>query len=191
MKIVSILGSPRAEGNSAILADIVTGVAEQHGAKVTSHFLNRLNYRGCQACSACKGKSERCILQDDLKQVLEDVILSDVVILATPVYWGEVSGQMKLLIDRTYSFLKPGFTERHDKHRLPPGKKLVWIQVQGAENKDQFGDIFSRYNLFFQQLNFFSETHLLRACNVHAAGAVNDRPDLIEQARTIGKRILS
>jgi multimeric flavodoxin WrbA len=191
MKIVSILGSPRTEGNSAILAEIVTGVAEQHGARVSKYFLNQLNYKGCQACSACKGKSERCILQDDLKEVLDDVIHSDVVLLASPVFWGEVTGQMKLFIDRTYSFLKPGFTERSDKHRLPPGKKLVWIQVQGAENKNQFGDIFHRYNVFFQQLNFFSETHLLRACGVHALGAVNDRPDLIEQARTIGKRILS
>lgn len=191
MKIVSILGSPRAEGNSAILAEIVCGVAEQHGAKVSRHYLNRLNYKGCQACSACKGKSDRCILQDDLREVLEDVIHSDVVLLASPVFWGEVTGQMKLFIDRTYSFLKPGFTERSDKHRLPPGKKLVWIQVQGAENKDQFGEIFHRYNVFFQQLNFFSETHLLRACGVHAVGAVNERPDLIEQARTIGKRILS
>jgi multimeric flavodoxin WrbA len=189
VKIVSIVGSPRWQGNSTILAESVAASAEQHGAHVHRYFLNKLKYQGCQACSACKGKSERCILKDDLSQVLEDVIEADVIVLASPVYWGEVSGQMKLFLDRTYSFLKPGYLEREDKHRLLPGKKLVWIQAQGAESLTQFGDIFPRYNMFFRQLDYFTETFELRACGVNSVGAVNNRPELLEEARALGVKL--
>lgn len=190
MRIVAILGSPRSQGNSTILADTLTAAAEQRGAKVARYVLNDMKVRGCQACSACKGKSERCVVKDDLAQVLEDVVRSEVVVLATPVYWGEVSGQMKLFIDRTYSFLKPGFMDGVDMHRLPPGKKLVWIQTQGADDAAQFGDILSRYDRFFSQLRFFQETHLLRACGVSNVGAVNLRPELLEEARALGQSFL-
>lgn len=190
VKIVSIVGSPRLQGNSAILAGILATSAERQGAQVNRYFLNTLKYQGCQACSACKGKSERCVLKDDLTQVLDDVIEADVIVLASPVYWGEVSGQMKLFLDRTYSFLKPGYMEREDKHRLPPGKKLVWIQVQGAESPAQFGDIFVRYNMFFSQLNYFTETFQLRACGVNSVGAVNNRPELIAEARELGVKLV-
>jgi multimeric flavodoxin WrbA len=189
VKIVSIVGSPRSHGNSAILAESMAASAERQGARVNRYFLNKLKYQGCQACSACKGKSERCVLKDDLSQVLEDVIQADVIVLATPVYWGEVSGQMKLFLDRTYSFLKPGYLEREDKHRLLPGKKLVWIQVQGAESPAQFGDIFGRYNMFFQQLDYFTETFELRACGVSNVGAVNNRPELIAEAQALGVKL--
>ncbi|MFW2368332.1 MAG: flavodoxin family protein [Desulforhopalus sp.] len=191
MKVVSIIGSPRPGGNTVALTEAVTSVLEQSGAQVSSYMLNKLNVRGCQACMACKGDNDRCVLNDDLTQVLEDVIESDIIIMAFPVYWGEMTGQMKLFIDRTYSFLKPGYMEREDKHRLPPGKKLVWIQVQGAENADQFDDIFARYNQFFEQLNYFSKTYLLRGCGVNALGAVSERPDLLAEARDIGKELIS
>lgn len=191
MKVVSIIGSPRPAGNTVTLTEAVTNVVRQNGAEVRTHLLNKLNFQGCQGCMACKGNNDRCVLQDDLTQVLEDVIESDIIIMAFPVYWGEMTGQMKLFIDRTYSFLKPGFMEIEDKHRLPPGKRLVWIQVQGADNAEQFDDIFPRYNQFFDQLNYFSKTYLLRGCGVNALGAVSERPDLLAEARSLGKELIS
>jgi len=189
MRVVAVLGSPRVGGNSSSLAKIIIDQALAEGDSVDVFHLNKLTYRGCQGCSACKGNSEICVLRDDLTDVLKAVAESDILLLATPVYWGEISGQLKMFIDRTYSYLKPDFKDRPDKHRLPPGKRLVWIETQGAENEDLFADIFPRYNNFFSQLNYFTETYLLRGCGMATGVTIDQRPDLVDQAETIAAKL--
>lgn len=190
MDIVSINGSPRSEGNSRVLSTVVCREMEEiYGHTVKEHLLNGLTYSGCQACSACKGKSEVCILQDDLEQVLLDFSKADIIILSSPIYWGDVTGQMKLFFDRTYSYLKPEFMAREDKHRLSPGKRLLWIQSQGA-GADQFDDVFPRYNRFFEQLNYFEQCLVLRACNMSTPGGVYEQPSLLEEARGIARKLV-
>lgn len=190
MNVVALLGSPGKNGNSAILAGIVTACLAEHGNGVVLHSLNDLTFKGCQACGGCKGKSEVCVLKDDLTPVLNDIHEAEVVVMATPVYWGEISSQMKGFIDRTYSFLTPGFMTEEKKHRLPSGKKLVFIQTQGA-GREMYNDIFPRYNGFFEQLNIFQETYLIRGCDINDRGAVNERSDLLQKARETAQRIMN
>ncbi len=157
MKIVCILGSPREEGNSAKIAARLCDAAEAKGVSVTKYFLNKLKYIGCQSCMACKDKSEICVIKDDLTEVLSEVKSADVVVLASPIFFGDVSGQMKCFIDRTYSYLTLDY-----KSRLAPGKKVVMILSQGDADKKHFADVFCRYNEFFKW-NGFNESHLIRA----------------------------
>lgn len=188
MKAVAILGSPRIKGNSSILSKIVTTTLAGKGVEIRTHQLNQLNYKGCQACGACKKKSEVCVLKDDLAAVLEDFRAADIAILATPVYWGEVTAQMKGFIDRTYSFLTPDFMVAEKKHRLPPGKKLIFIQTQGAPDEGAFNDIFPRYNQFFEQLQMFAESRVIRGCGLNEPDAVMQRQDLLDLARVTALR---
>ncbi|MGL1933291.1 MAG: flavodoxin family protein [Desulfotalea sp.] len=188
MKIVSLLGSPRTKSSSSTLASIVAENIDQDGKEYISHNLNKLNYRGCQGCMKCKGKNETCILKDDLTSVLQDVTEADVVIMATPVYWGDVSAQMKGFIDRTYSFLTPGFMTDEVKHRLPSGKKLVFIQTQGAP-EPMYGEIFERYNSFFTMLNYFTETHLIRGYELSTETDVREMDTLVGQAEEVGRKL--
>lgn len=189
MKIVSVLGSPRKSGNSATLTQVITDALTTRGHETITHRLNSLTFKGCQACGACKTTSETCILKDDLAQVLDDVQKADVVILATPVYWGDVSAQMKGFIDRTYSYLTPGFMTESVKHRLSPGKKLVFIQTQGAGD-EMYNDIYPRYNTFFEQLNIFEKAYLIRGCNINNPDDVEQRGDLLELARTTTHQLM-
>lgn len=189
MKIVAILGSPRKNGNSTTLATIIADDLANRGATVITHCLNDLSYRGCQACGACKTTSDKCVLKDDLALVLEDVHHADVLILATPVYWGEVSAQMKAFIDRIYSFLTPDFMTEPIKHRLAAGKSLVFIQAQGAQEEQLFTDIFPRYNSFFTQLNLFEKSFFLRACGVNDRKDAATRSDLLDRAKEIAAQL--
>lgn len=190
MKIVALLGSPRRKSNSSALAGVVTGVLAKPDDILTSHNLNKLSFSGCQGCGACKTTSEECILTDDLAPVLSDVKEADVLIMSTPVYWGDVTAQMKAFIDRSYSFLTPDFMTSDIKHRLPPGKNLVFIQTQGTPDANQFGDIFPRYNGFWENLRFFNKSYLIRGCGLNESVDVHDRKDLIEQARKTAISIL-
>ena len=94
MKIVCLLGSPRKNANSSIIAARFCTTAQNLGAQAQTFTLNDLNYRGCRGCHACKTKLERCSLQDDLTQVLEAVRKTDILVLASPVYYWDVSAQM-------------------------------------------------------------------------------------------------
>jgi multimeric flavodoxin WrbA len=164
MKIVSLLGSPRSQGNSNAITRRFQDAAANLGAQIRTFELNRLSYRGCQGCYACKKTLDHCILNDDLTEVLAAVTESDVVVLASPVYYGDVTAQLKGFIDRTYSYLKPDYLTNPIPSRLAP-KKLVFVLTQGHPDETLFADIFPRYDGFLKWLGF-SETHLLRVCGI-------------------------
>lgn len=85
-------------------------------------------------------------------------------VLASPVYYGDVTGQLKCFIDRTYSYLKPDYITNAEPSRLTP-KKLVMVFTQGHPDEALFADIFPRYNHFLGWMGF-TDGSLLRACGV-------------------------
>ncbi|MDP2846589.1 MAG: flavodoxin family protein [Humidesulfovibrio sp.] len=188
-RIVCLQGSPRPMGNSASMASALCEAATGEGAQVTTFALNSLEYRGCQGCLLCKTRFEACVLKDGLTPVLEAVRHCDVLVLATPVYFGEVTAQLKAFIDRTYSFLTPDYAFNKDKRtRLAPGKTLCFVIAQGHPREDLFADIFPRYAYFFNWLGF-SHSRLLRACKVYHLGDVQKREEVLEEARALGRSL--
>ncbi|MEJ2689478.1 MAG: flavodoxin family protein [Deltaproteobacteria bacterium] len=161
MKIACVLGSPRRKGNSAIIANHLLTTAEKQGAECKSFFLNGLRYYGCQACYSCKTKSDKCMIKDDLAEVLDAVREADVLVVATGTYFGEITGQLKTFFDRTFSFLTPDFHENPQPSRLAPGKKLIFIITQGQANEELYADIYPRYERFFKMYGY-ADRHLIR-----------------------------
>jgi multimeric flavodoxin WrbA len=192
VKVVTLLGSPRPKGNSATLAKIFSETAEKLGANVQTFALNKLSYRGCQACEMCKTSSDRCVIKDDLAQVLDTVRDADILVLATPVYFCDISGQMKSFIDRCFSFLVPDFLENPESSRLAPGKKMVFIQTQNQPDENLFADIFPKYNLIFHLLGF-RDNHLIRGCDLRQADDLRtkNREDLMILAKETARKLIS
>jgi multimeric flavodoxin WrbA len=188
MKIVSLLGSPRVNGNSAAIARRLCSAAENHGAQITTYVLNELNFRGCQGCLLCKSKLDRCALQDDLTVVLDTIRDADVVALASPVYYWDISSQMKAFVDRTFSYFVPDFITNPVKSRLPAGKTLVFILAQNNPDRSSFPDIFPKYDYFFKAYGF-AESHLIRAYGVHEAGEVESHEDVMKLAEQTAAKI--
>ena len=189
MKAVALLASPRKTGNSTGLATSLTRILEENGRDVVTYHLNDLTYRGCQACNGCKTRSETCVLLDDLTPVLDDVQKADVVILASPVYWGGVNAQLKGFFDRAYSYLTPEFVTGPVRHRLPPGKKLVFILTQGGDEA-LYDDIFPRYNNFFELLGLFEKSYLIRGCDLGDRQDFRTRNDLLELVEETAEELL-
>lgn len=189
MKIVSVLGSPRPKGNSVLMADRFCRAAEAAGAETQTFALNRLKYRGCQACMTCKTKLDRCVLKDDLQQVLDAIRDADILVMASPIYYGEVSSQLKAFIDRTFSYLVPDYVTNPQPSRLKGGKKLVMILTQGDPGEELYADIFPRYRSFFKWYGF-AESYLLRACGVLDAGEVEGCGELMRQVEELAKKLV-
>ncbi|WP_243375229.1 flavodoxin family protein [Geotalea sp. SG265] len=188
--IVAIVGSPRRSGNSATLTRRFLDEAAKHGKKASVYHLNDLSYRGCQACYACKTTRDTCILEDDLTKVLEAVAEAEVVVLASPVYFGDVTGQFKTFFDRAFSFFTPDYRTALNPSRLRRGKKLVFVQTQGQPDSTFFEDVFPRYDRFFKRVGF-AETHLIRAYGVAELGDAGKRPEFVLQAETVAKNVFS
>jgi len=152
--------------------------AQKLGAETALFELNSLSYRGCQGCYACKKVLEHCVLKDDLTEVLNSVKESDVVFLASPVYYGDISAQLKGFIDRTYSYLKPDYITNIEPSRLTP-KKLIIALTQGHPDAALFADIYPRYSGFLKWMGF-TETSLIRACGIGPA-SIDEVPEQILQ----------
>ncbi len=184
MKIVAVLGSPQPQGNSSTLARAFLKAAAELGAETTEFLLNRLNFQGCQGCRGCKTKSDACVLEDDLTPVLEAIQDADILVLASPVYFGDLSGQMKCFFDRTYSCINPDFSSR-----VPPGKKAVMVLTQANPDPAQFDDIFPRY-LRWLKLYGFDPVRLLRATGVREPGEVKEQVAVLDQAAALAQELV-
>jgi multimeric flavodoxin WrbA len=117
MKVIVFNGSPRKKWNTATLLEKALEGAASQGAKTEIIHLYDLNYKGCISCFACKtlgGKSYgKCAVQDDLTPIFSRVEQADAIILGSPIYWGDVSGEMKSFMER-FMFQYTTYTD-------PPG----------------------------------------------------------------------
>ena len=140
MKILVLNGSPRAAGNTSRLINAVVDAAkdasEKAGAaaEVHSYLLNDLSFKGCQGCMACKKETAKgCEQVDGLTPALQMMLDADAWVVGTPIYMGQVTGQLKLCLDRMY-----GFSGANRVIRIPPGKKAVIALTQGQPDPDAY-----------------------------------------------------
>jgi multimeric flavodoxin WrbA len=190
MKISCLLGSPRQNSNSATIARRFTDTAASLGASVETVVLNQLAYRGCQGCMSCKTTSDKCVLQDDLTEVLESLKQMDIVVMAMPVYCSDVPGQVKCFLDRTFSYLKPDYRSEGNPSRVPAGKKLLFIITQGAPVEELFSEIPQKYQAFLKRSMGFGETHLIRGVGVGGGGTVGVPEQYMREAEEIARFII-
>jgi len=124
-KIVIVKGSPRREGNSAILAEQLAEGARSAGARVESFYLHYMDIDACDACDTCQSEPYRgCIIGDDMQILYPKLLDADAIVIASPVYWFTVSAQTKLFMDRCYALVgKDGYALR--------GKKVGIVMTYG------------------------------------------------------------
>jgi len=104
MKVLAINGSPRKNENTATLLEKALEGAASQGAATELIHLYDLNFKGCISCFACKlesGKSYgKCAVMDDLAPILEKIDNADAIFLGSPIYFGNVTGEMRSFIER-------------------------------------------------------------------------------------------
>ncbi len=100
LKVLGLAGSPRRKGNTDILLEAFLRGAESVGAKTKILHISSLHITPCEACDDC-ARSGKCIIEDDFQIVDTQIISSDVIALAAPLYFGGVPARVKSLIDRS------------------------------------------------------------------------------------------
>ena len=102
-KIVILNGSPRKNGKTASLVRAFVEGAEGAGNEVRELYIDGLDISSCKACEACSRNGGTCPQKDDMDQVNEGYLWADVIVFASPMYWGTISGQLKTVVDRLYA----------------------------------------------------------------------------------------
>ena len=104
MRIVAINGSPRRSWNTEIMLNKAIEGAKENGADVEVYNLYDMKFSGCKSCFACKvrdGKSlGHCAVNDDLKPVLESIDKADGLIIASPIYFGDITAETRAFYER-------------------------------------------------------------------------------------------
>jgi multimeric flavodoxin WrbA len=138
MKAIAVNGSPRKTWNTATLLGSALKGAASAGATTELVHLYDLDYKGCRSCFACKMRSGKnyglCASNDELKPLLRKIADADVLILGSPIYYGNVSGQMRSFLERLlFQYLV------YDKHYSSLRKKDISTGFIYTMNVDQSG----------------------------------------------------
>jgi multimeric flavodoxin WrbA len=178
--IVAVISSPRKGGNSATITNAMVEAAKGKGHDVkvfnVAEFKDR---RGCIACMGCK-KAGRCVLKDEITPVIDAIRDADGVILSTAVYFGQPTGQYRLLEDRFFSFIDGSFTPN-----IAPGKKLSVVVTAGSAGADELASQITGRMVSFFKFEPIGNLTMVDGNNPHAA---EQNPELLKKAAEIGSK---
>ncbi|WP_319579963.1 flavodoxin family protein [uncultured Methanospirillum sp.] len=184
MKVLGFVGSPRPVGNTATLVSQALAGAKDAGADVEQVHIPSLEITGCKGCKYCKSH-ETCRIDDDMQTLYAKIREADVLIFGTPVYFAQMTGQMKQFIDRLYALIDAEY-----KPRIASGKKSAVILTQGDDNVAAFTGIADTFNFAMSYLQV-SESDPIIAGGLDAPKDVEKNVSAMDNAYQLGKKLAS
>lgn len=182
MKIIGINGSPRIGGNTDILVDKALEGAKSKGAEVEKIILNVLKFSPCQECENLPD-DVNCILNDDMQIVYRKIIDADGIILGSPIFFGSVSAQMKMMIDRFQCFWRAKFVLK--KVLFKKKKAGGFIAVASSSKKDFFENAKSIVKNLFVCIDTVYKAELF-CSKIDEKGSILGHSELLEKAFELG-----
>ena len=178
MKNVLILeGSPRANGNSAILSEAFAKGAEEAGCSVETIRVARKKVAGCLGCNACYRNGGACVQKDDMAEIRDKMLAADVIVLASPIYFYSMTAQMKAVIDRTYAF-----------YQDLAGKTFFFLITCAATETEFTQTMLAALRGFTSCVPNAKEGGMVLGVNAMEAGDIR-KTDAPEQAYRLGKSL--
>lgn len=181
MKILAVHGSPRNAGNTETLIKEALRGAGEPDADV--YAVNDLSMMGCQGCMGCRVEgSDGCVVDDAMQDLYPKLLEADAVIMGSPVYYGEITGQMKAFMDRWYAL-----RDFERKLRIKSGKKALFIVTQGADRPDWYKTVTERLDKVLEKYGM--DVEVLVAPGLEGKSDAASRPELMKAAFDAGKRL--
>lgn len=185
MFILGINGSPRIGGNTDILLDRVLEGAMISGANTEKIVINSLTFSPCQECKNTRDDGV-CIIDDDMQIVYKKVKKADVIILASPIFFGSLTAQMKMMVDRFQCVWKAKHIYKRDIYKR--NRIGGFISVQASKKRDFFNNAKAIVKNFFSVINVNYKEELF-CPGVDEKGEILKHPEFLKKAFELGKRI--
>lgn len=190
MKVLGIYGSPRKGGNTDQLLDKTLEAARGAGADISKIYTRRLKISGCLECGGCD-KTGECVVDDDMKTVYPLLEKSDVIILATPIFFYGVPAQTKALIDRAQaSWSKRTLEKTSEQRKIYDSGKGYLIAVGATRGENLFEGAILTAKYFYDALDMSYEGGIFFRRLEHKS-AVKDNPETLQEAANLGRKCVS
>ena len=189
-KVTILLGSPRKKGNTYLLVEEMQRAFKENGAESEILYLYDMNFKGCIACYYCKKNStSKCILEDDMQKVYKALETSDAFVIASPIYFCEVTAETRKVLERFFPYYDMYLTSS-----FPKGKKAAFIFTQNQPNKELFQNNIEMTMNMIKMLGVEVVDHMLgynldKGSKPLVTDPVNKQ--FMEKAYEIGKKLLS
>jgi len=180
MRITAVLGSPRPEGNTDILAARVLQGASEAGWETESFPLRKLSLRGCIGCEQCWHLDRPCVFEDDMAGLYQALSETDAILLATPVYWYAPTAMMKAFMDRLVPFNRP------QGRPLVRGKLAIGVVAYEEEGPTAAEPLVKTLELSFEYLEL-KLAGMIVVDGIGPKGAVLQKPEALQRAYELGK----
>ena len=179
-KIVILNGSPRRKGNTSALVKAFAEGAKNVGNTVMEFFLGGMDIHGCKGCfGGHSGRDCPCVQRDDMDKIYPAVKDCDVVVLASPLYYWNMSGQLRTAVDRLFAL------EEGDGNLLR-GHDRSSALLMAAEGHG-FEDVVTYYDHLMEHLRWKNLGHVLAGGNMDV-GDIQGKPE-VQQAYDLGASI--
>lgn len=176
-KVLILSASPRKGGNSDTLCNQLMEGAQQAGHQVEKIFLKEKKINYCTGCGACYNRGNGCSQKDDMENMLNKMIDADIIVMATPVYFYTMNGQMKTFIDRTCS----RYTEINN-------KEFYFIVTAADDDKVLMTRTIEEFRGFLYCLEGATEKGIIYGTGAWQVGDIKNKP-VMEEAYKIGVNI--
>ena len=184
-RVLILASSPRKNSNSTILALKAAEGVKAEGGEADVVEIGHLKIAPCNACDSCLTKPEAgCVIKDDMQPLYAKIRAAQGIIFATPVYWFNMSAQMKLVIDRAYAI--------QDKEYFAfTGKDVGVILTYGDVDIFASGGVNALRS--FQDICAFAKANLVGTVygTANKAGEVQTNEELLQKAYDLGKKLVS
>ena len=176
-KVLVLSSSPRKGGNSDLLCDQFIKGAQETGHHTEKIFFKDKKINYCTGCGTCLNGVKSCPQKDDMAGILEKMIASDVIVMATPVYFYTMDAQMKTLIDRTCA----RYTEINN-------KEFYFIVAAADTSKRAMKRTIEGFRGFTSCLTGAKEKGIIYGTGAWNIGDIKDKPAM-KEAFEMGRKI--
>lgn len=122
MKMLAISGSPRGGGNTELLLNVALDECRKNGWDIAEFYLSNRSIKPCIGCETCQKEKKCLIIDDDMGEFVKLIAACDAVLIGTPVYYRNVTAQLKSLFDRTHGYESLGLFKRKPGGALAVGR---------------------------------------------------------------------
>lgn len=183
MKALCIIGSPKEHGNTALVVDKVIEGMDKRGIEITRFVLGSINMNFCKGCKSCY-QTKQCVQRDDVGIILEKLLSADIILVASPSYWGDVTGHLKAFIDRCL----PLCNTIDGKTPVPIGKVGISVAIRAGKSKGENQHIIDTIEHFFGHLEIKPVARLTIE-GVDDPSDFNNKAQELEEAYRLGSEV--
>lgn len=144
-KVLAIFGGPRRRRNTEKLLNMFLECVDPRKASIETVVLGELNISACTSCYGCSS-SGICVIADDMTELYKKIKSSDIIVFASPIYFGNVPAAAKSMIDRCQAFWSAKYIA---KIRGGSKRKGYFIATAGSDDSKAFDGAVYTVRLFF------------------------------------------